>query len=285
VKEDDGYVIDIGPVEGMNQAEGMYFWSETIFGVFNSDQGSEILRFKRLIRPYSGIQEWGFRKPEFEILWSADDDKVLSSVFLKEAGQLLFLTGKKLVKLEFDQEGNVETSQTETTNLLRLFNNKSEEVFAMDADGKIYQLDTTDLTLSNLNLSVPDFDGVSAVLPVGGKDVILGDGQGRAFRFNSDNKSLNFVFQTPVSLIKSFAGLLDKIVYIFYGDGIGRYGRFNLETGEFADLGCVVSVLETKRYAYTFACSVSGKDGEIYWGENDRNGHLWVYYPSFKLLT
>jgi hypothetical protein len=45
------------------------------------------------------------------------------------------------------------------------------------------------------------------------------------------------------------------------------------------DLGAVAGVLGAKRYAYTLCHAVVGPDGEIYFAEDDRGGHLWVYFP------
>jgi len=46
------------------------------------------------------------------------------------------------------------------------------------------------------------------------------------------------------------------------------------------NLGVAISVLNRRRYGYEFSCAVTNRDGEIYFGENDRGGHLWVYFPT-----
>ena len=47
-------------------------------------------------------------------------------------------------------------------------------------------------------------------------------------------------------------------------------------------VGCAVSVLERRRYGYQFADAVVGRDGQLYFGEDDDLGHLWIYFPSIR---
>ncbi|MCK5732759.1 MAG: hypothetical protein KAI38_01125, partial [Candidatus Latescibacteria bacterium] len=50
--------------------------------------------------------------------------------------------------------------------------------------------------------------------------------------------------------------------------------------GEVTDLGVAVSVIERRRYGYTFGDAVVGRDGEIIFDEDDDLGHLWLYFPK-----
>ena len=45
------------------------------------------------------------------------------------------------------------------------------------------------------------------------------------------------------------------------------------------NLGVAVSVLERRRYGYVFGDAVTGRDGQIFFGEDDDLGHLWLYFP------
>jgi len=54
-------------------------------------------------------------------------------------------------------------------------------------------------------------------------------------------------------------------------------------SGQATNLGVAASVLEKRRYGYQFGDAVTGRDGEIVFGENDNDGHLWLYFP--KILT
>ncbi len=57
---------------------------------------------------------------------------------------------------------------------------------------------------------------------------------------------------------------------------------YDPRTPELRDLGLVASVLEERAFGYEFSCAVAGRDGQIFFGEHDRGGHLWLYCPAVK---
>ncbi len=54
------------------------------------------------------------------------------------------------------------------------------------------------------------------------------------------------------------------------------------DSHELRDLGLMGSCLAERVYGYQFACSAVGRDGQIFFGEHDRSGHLWVYWPAIR---
>jgi hypothetical protein len=52
--------------------------------------------------------------------------------------------------------------------------------------------------------------------------------------------------------------------------------------GQVSNLGVALSVIERRRYGYVFGDAVTGRDGQIIFGENDNLGHLWLYFPKIK---
>ena len=46
--------------------------------------------------------------------------------------------------------------------------------------------------------------------------------------------------------------------------------------------GVAVSVVQRRRDGYAFAAAVTGRDGEIVFGEDDDLGHLWLYFPRIE---
>ncbi|MDD5484173.1 MAG: hypothetical protein PHP98_11090 [Kiritimatiellae bacterium] len=51
------------------------------------------------------------------------------------------------------------------------------------------------------------------------------------------------------------------------------------ERHELRDLGVLLATMETPWYGYEIDCAVTGRDGEIYFGESDRISNLFIYYP------
>ena len=79
--------------------------------------------------------------------------------------------------------------------------------------------------------------------------------------------------------LRCLACLPDGRAYGMCGDGIGQFFRMDLASGACAQLGAVATALAAKRYAFDFSAAVAGPDGKICFGEYDRGGHLWVYFP------
>jgi hypothetical protein len=75
------------------------------------------------------------------------------------------------------------------------------------------------------------------------------------------------------------AATLDGRLFGWCGEGIARMFCHDPAAGELRDVGCGVSVLQRRRYGYQFAAAAVGRDGQLYFGEDDDLGHLWLYFP------
>jgi hypothetical protein len=51
------------------------------------------------------------------------------------------------------------------------------------------------------------------------------------------------------------------------------------------DLGVPVSTLSVRQYGIHFASAVTGRHGEMYFGQSERVNHLWVYFPPVPTRT
>ena len=63
------------------------------------------------------------------------------------------------------------------------------------------------------------------------------------------------------------------------GEDIGHLFCHDPDAGSLRDLGIAVSAITARQYGYHFQCMATGRDGEIYLGQHERVGHLWVYFP------
>jgi hypothetical protein len=71
----------------------------------------------------------------------------------------------------------------------------------------------------------------------------------------------------------------DGRLFGFCGDEIAKMFCYSPRDGALTDLGVAASVLERRRYGYVYGDAVTGRDGEIVFGENDYGGHVWLYFP------
>ena len=63
---------------------------------------------------------------------------------------------------------------------------------------------------------------------------------------------------------------------------VGHLFCYDPDEHELRDLGLIASVLAERVYGFQFSCSVVGRDGQVFFGEHDRGGHIWLYLPSVR---
>jgi hypothetical protein len=72
----------------------------------------------------------------------------------------------------------------------------------------------------------------------------------------------------------------DGRLFGFCGSEMAKMFCYNPKAGKITNLGVAVSVLERRRYGYVFGAAVTGRDGQVIFGEDDDLGHLWIYFPK-----
>ena len=68
----------------------------------------------------------------------------------------------------------------------------------------------------------------------------------------------------------------------FCGDEMANLFCWDTSGGTARNLGVAASVLEKRRYGYQFGDALTGRDGELVFGEDDNDGHLWLYFPKLR---
>lgn len=70
----------------------------------------------------------------------------------------------------------------------------------------------------------------------------------------------------------------DNCIYGIAGKDCCHLFKYNPEEGDLRDLGILHVSSPRCWHGYEFDAAVTGEKGEIYFGENDRISHLFVYY-------
>jgi len=117
--------------------------------------------------------------------------------------------------------------------------------------------------------------------PVDGK-LYAADGEGRLFSFTEEESFSLCLGQTPLAPVGPMAVTFDGRVFGVCGEGISNLFCYNPSTRDIGGIGVAASVFERRRYGYTFGDAVTGRDGQIIFGEDDDLGHLWLYFPKIQ---
>jgi len=83
----------------------------------------------------------------------------------------------------------------------------------------------------------------------------------------------------PLLPVHSLCRLPDGRIYASAGLEIAHWYVLEADCRWARDLGVPVSTLTTRRYGLQFSHMLAGRDGEIFIAEDDRSGHLWIYFP------
>ena len=117
--------------------------------------------------------------------------------------------------------------------------------------------------------------------PVDGT-LITADASGKLFSFHEDSGFSEPLGQTPLSPVTAMSVTPDGRVFGACGAEISKIFCHDLHEQETRNLEVAVSVIQRRRYGYQFAAAVTGRDGEILFGEDDTSGHLWIYFPKIR---
>lgn len=152
----------------------------------------------------------------------------------------------------------------------------------IDPDGRLRGIDTGSLAPIDAGVCLP-WSGEGAAVCACGRTVVHADAQGALRAVDLAGGEVRDLGTTPIPHVQCLAALPDGRVYGVCGRGIGHFFQAEASGGPVRDLGAIVSVIVAKRYGFEFSCAVTGRDGEIYLGEDDRGGHLWVYCPPLEV--
>jgi len=110
----------------------------------------------------------------------------------------------------------------------------------------------------------------------------VADAEGALFSFDEERGFSAPLARVPLAPVGPMAVTHDGRVFGFCGAEIGKLFIVHPSRREVATLGVAVSVIERRRYGYVFGDAVTGRDGQIFFGEDDNLGHLWIYFPKIE---
>jgi hypothetical protein len=163
-------------------------------------------------------------------------------------------------------------------------------VYGVVEHGRVFRYSPDTGGLDRLDLFIPSLAGLAhynrlqsaAVDPVTGI-VYGGTNDGLLFAMNPDQ--LSFVtLGKPVMQpgLRALTVAADGRVFGLGGDkgGMAHLFCYDPRTRDLRDLGILVATSERFWHGYEFGAAVTGRFGEIYFGEADRISHLFIYHPA-----
>lgn len=278
-----GCVVDLGMPPDARETVAVCCIKDDWVAACNGPAGGRLFRGACQAVPFDLIQEWSFSLPPPELVGvPVKGERIVHAVPEPGGEGFLITTASRLVRwsgagADFGVIADLAAGQ-------RMVAVPAGKVLGL-ADGKtIWSWTTSTKRFEKSAVVLPEAvntgAGIRWAADRAGEVVYLADSAGSLFAVNTAAKSSKRVGSAPLKPVTSLAATIDGRVFGTCGEGMEHFFSFNPSSGDLRDIGMAVSIFERRRYGYAFGDAVTGRDGQIYFGENDDLGHLWIYFPA-----
>jgi len=276
-----GFAMDLGAIEEAAECVAVCCGKSKVAAFLNGPKGGGIYTSPLAPLNQDMIQEWGFGPPKLTPAGSWNPNSRFVHAAADPGGKLAVgVTATNL--FVFDLESSVLSMAGEVPGSGRVAF-ASGGFVGKDGDGHIWHFDHQTRSLRRRAYALPrglwNHPMIWARDPRSGR-LYTADAEGTLFSFDEPAGFSGPLGRTRLAPVYAMAVTLDGRLFGFNGDGIAKMFTYAPATGTVADLGVAASVIERRRYGYVFGDAVTGRDGEIVFGENDNGGHIWLYFPK-----
>jgi hypothetical protein len=278
-----GMVFDLGTVEHADRCVAICCGKKEFLACVNGPGGGRVLMRRLEHPPYDLIQEWGFERVPFDDLGEvASGEPILHAIADLERERVVGITSHHLFTVEF--ESRTIRVRDEIPGAGRLAITAEGNVLGRDGASHLWSYDPAKGALRRAAFPLPGGPWGQAAMrwarsPQDGR-LYLADAAGQIYAFDAQRGFSASLGRAPVTPVGPMAVTFDGRLFGFAGDGIAKLFCVDPARKTVSDLGAAASVFERRRYGYAFGDAVTGRDGEVVFGENDDFGHLWLYFPG-----
>jgi hypothetical protein len=280
-----GMVLDLGIVPEATEVVAVCCASNKVVACVNGPGGGRVIAAPYQPLPFDLIQEWGFSRSPYEEIGSPfNNERILDAVLDTSGTQLIGVTPSRLftINLSTGAVASVTTIVCEGD----LAVTPSGGILGIAEDGNLWRYDPANGSLESHAAPLPHGEWKDMRL-AWAEDTANGrlytaDREGVLFAFEEKKGFSPALGRLPLAPAGPMAVTLDGRLFGACGDEISNLFSYTPQSGALKNLGVAVSVLERRRYGYVFGAAAVGRDGQIYLGENDDNGHLWIYFPRIQ---
>jgi len=279
-----GIAFDRGTVQDANHCAAVCCGEKKFIACVNGPNGGRIVSGGFQGLPFDLIQEWGFDRPPLEDLGKFNGDAISHAVSDLSKELVVGITSGTLFTVEFEG-GKIDT----VGKLLgrgRIAVGSKGGILGKDSADDLWRYETRSGKIEHHAVKLPA--GTWGKMPLTwAKDhhnglLYTADADGNLFSFDEERGFSAPLGRTLLTPVGPMAVTHDGRVFGFCGSEMGKMFCYNPATGAVTNLGVAVSVLERRRYGYVFGDAVTGRDGQIIFGEDDDLGHLWLYFPKIQ---
>jgi hypothetical protein len=282
-----GIVFDLGMPAGADHCAAVCCAKSKVVSCVNGPGGGRIIANSYQGLPFDLIQEWGFGRPSLDNWGKINGEHIVHAVADGAKTSVVGITTRSLFAVEVERGKPEVIGEVPGTG--RIARGSKGGIFGKDAGDALWHYEPAARKLTRHAVKLPPGAWESAPLNWARdtrKDLLYtADGEGNLFSLDEERGFSAPLGRTLLAPVGPMAVTYDGRVFGFCGPEMAKMFCYNPATRSLSNLGVAVSVLERRRYGYVFGDAVTGRDGQIIFGENDDLGHLWLYFPRIQSIS
>jgi hypothetical protein len=279
-----GIVLDIGAPAGAARCVAVCSGKSRLVAFVNGRRGGRAVSTRPVSLYQDFIQEWSLTRPILEDLGECvPGEPLMHAVPDVSRGIAIGITSNHLFTIDLESAKSQVAGEVPGGGRIAVASNGG--IFGRDGTSHLWRFDTKTRTIVRDAVTLPTGDwNLPLVWARDTRNGLLytADRDGRLFSFDEEKGFSAPLASVPLTPVGTMAVTLDGRVFGFCGTEIAKMFSFDPGRREISNLGVAASVLERRRYGYVFGDAVTGRDGEIIFGEDDDGGHLWLYFPRIR---
>jgi hypothetical protein len=279
-----GLVFDRGMIDGADHCAAVGCGKKKFVACLNGPGGGRVVASDLEPLPHDLIQEWTFSRRSLEDAGTLAGERIVHAVTDDSSTSLVGVTADHLFTV--DIEGGRLEIVGQVPGRGRIAVGLKGGIFGQDATDHLWRYDVPSRQIKRQAVKLPDgaWDKVPLTWARDHRSGLLytADANGTLFSLDEDHGFSPPLGQTLLAPVGPMAVTHDGRVFGFCGPAMAKMFCYDPTRKEVRDLGVAVSVLERRRYGYVFGDAVTGRDGQIIFGEDDDLGHLWLYFPRIR---
>lgn len=277
-----GVVLDAGAVPDSTSSVAVCCGTSRAIAFVNGARGGRAIAFPKIDLAQDWIQEWGLSPPVLEDLGECvAGEPLVHAVCDSSRNNVIGVTTGHLFTMDIESGKVTVIGEVKGRGRLAL---SSSGVFGQDDGARLWHFDLASRKIRRAAVNLPDGEWNSGLRWARGGDpgqLLTADDTGRLFSLDESHGFRSFG-RAHLAPVGPMAITPDGRLFGFCGTEIANLFCCETTSGSVSNLGVAASVLQTRRYGYQFGDAVVGPQGEIVFGENDNDGHLWLYFPKIK---
>lgn len=277
-----GIVLDAGVVPDATNTVAVCCGKSRTVAFVNGARGGRAIAIPDIDLAQDWIQEWGLSPQALQDLGECvPNEPVVHAIADPSRTTAIGITTGHLFTLALDSGKVTVIADVSGRGHLGM---GTSGVFGQDDGARLWHFDLASGKIRRAAAALPEGEWKTGLRWARGGDpsqLLTADDAGHLFSLD-ENRGFHSLGKAHLSPVGPMAITPDGRLFGFCGSEMANLFCCDITSGSYTNLGVAASVFEKRRYGYQFGDALTGPEGEILFGEDDNDGHLWLYFPKIQ---